>query len=161
MAIELLSRLNNSGNDYRLTIIGNGPEMESLKFQVISLGLTKNVFFKGSLVGNQLADELYKHKYMLIPSKWKEPFGIVALEGISCGCIPIVSDGGGLLDAVGCAGINFKRGDLNDLFDKTTLLMNNYQLQKELYSAANFQLSKHYPNVIAKKYISVFNSIVK
>ena len=90
-----------------LTVIGAGPELSALKERVTALNLTGRVKFTGGLTGNALVDELRQHKFILIPSKWREPFGVVALEGMAAGCIPIVADGGGLPDAVGNAGVIF------------------------------------------------------
>lgn len=34
----------------------------------------------------------------LVPSRWEEPFGLVAIEGMACSCITVVSNSGGLAD---------------------------------------------------------------
>src|SRR5690606_40338743 len=94
---------------FRLTIIGDGPEAPVLKALAVKYGLEHKVDFKGSLQGKELVDCLNQHKLILVPSRWEEPFGNVALEGMACGCIPVVSDGGGLAEAVGHAGLTFQR----------------------------------------------------
>ncbi len=38
--------------------------------------------------------------------------GIVALEGIACGCVVIGSQGGGLKDAIGNCGLTYPNGDV-------------------------------------------------
>ena len=38
---------------------------------------------------------------LVVPSRWKEPFGMVAVEGLACGCRLVVSEGGGLPEAAG------------------------------------------------------------
>ena len=55
-----------------------------------------------------MVEELNRHEIMVVPSRWNELFGVVALEGMACGCAMLVSDGGGLPDAVGYAGHNLK-----------------------------------------------------
>ena len=42
---------------------------------------------------------------MVVPSIWEEPFGIVALEGIACCETVIVTNRGGLPEAVGPCGV--------------------------------------------------------
>lgn len=88
-----------------MTIIGDGPERVSLEIYVRHLGLTKNVHFTGSLLGQILVSKLKQHMCMIIPSLCEEAFGIVALEGISCCKTIISSNRGGLPEAVGKCGI--------------------------------------------------------
>lgn len=155
LAIDAIAQLNKEGYNSNLTIIGDGPDKDQLIKQTRSLGLEKQIIFKGTFSGNMLVEELCKHKYMVVPSKWKEPFGLVALEGLASGCIPIVADGGGLPEAVGNAGLVFKRGSLNDLVTKMRLILTDSVLEKKLKAAAADQILAHQPTVIAKKYLDV------
>ena len=147
--------------DVNLTIIGQGHDLDKLKSQVVSLDLIDNVTFAGMLTGNDLVEVLNNHKYLLIPSMWEEPFGIVALEGMACGCIPVVSDGGGLPDAVGKAGVVFKRKDQADL-DKTILnLIQDKSFEERLKAEAPAHLHSHSTDVVAKKYFNLIKKAVK
>lgn len=155
LAIDAIAKLLSENIKCTLTIIGDGPEMDTLKQRVADHNILLKVFFKGNLVGKRLFSELRNHKYLLVPSRWREPFGIVALEGLACGCIPIVADGGGLPDAVGNAGLVFRRGDLNDLINKMKLILNDKKLNSLLKEAAFNHISKHEPELIAKRYLDV------
>jgi glycosyltransferase involved in cell wall biosynthesis len=138
-----------------LTIIGDGPQKEKLEELVANLGLVGNVCFKGALSGTELVETLNQHRFLLVPSIWEEPFGNVALEGMACGCVPIVSNGGGLPDAVGKAGMVFERGSIEDLVSSILQLIQNSQLIDELRNAACEHLAKHHPNYVAKQYLEV------
>ena len=138
-----------------LTLIGDGDERNNLESLVTQLNLTDFVTFTGMLKGVKLTEELNRHRFILVPSRWEEPFGNVALEGMGCGCIPIVSDGGGLPDAVGNAGLVFKRNNLDDLISTIKRLLNNKQLQEELEKKAVIHLENHKPNFVADKYLNV------
>lgn len=37
-------------------------------------------------------------QFNVVPSRWEEPFGLVAIEGMACSCLTIVSGTGGLAD---------------------------------------------------------------
>ena len=141
---------------FSLTIIGNGPELTRLKNLAADLGIADKIDFKGALKGQELVRCLNMHRFILVPSVWEEPFGNVALEGMACGCVPIVSDGGGLPDAVGDAGLIFNRGDVSSLVECIIRLLNDNQLEQQLRSAAQFHLPKHFPDTISKLYLSVF-----
>lgn len=156
MCIDLISHLIQRLNvRYRLTIIGDGPEMKKLKKKVMELDLDKEVSFLGFLPPTEIQIELNQHHYLLVPSRWEEPFGIVVLEGMGCGCIPIVSDGGGLPDAVGNAGVIFKRNSISDLVNKTSGLLYNRILQKQLIEKMPSHLLNHTIDNVAQRYFDI------
>lgn len=157
---SLLDREGNteSGDAYRLTVIGDGPERGALEALASTLNIRERVDFKGILRGDALVSCLNQHQFLLVPSAWEEPFGNVALEGMACGCVPIVSDGGGLPDAVGDAGITFKRNDLNDLIAKLNSVLENNELRNELIQRAEKHLQKHHPVQVGEKYLKVIES---
>ena len=139
----------------RLTIIGDGPERERLTELVSDLRIENNVLFRGVLSGNQLVECLNQHDYILVPSLWEEPFGIVVLEGMACGCLPIVSDGGGLPEAVGQAGIVIKRGSVDDLASCLKNITKNPDLEVGLRAFAKEHLKAHSPELVSKRYLSI------
>ena len=96
----------------------------------------------GELLG-KLVEELNSHKIMVIPSLWEEPFGNVALEGMACGCLVLASYGGGLPDAVGKAGLTFKRGSVEDLVKKLSLIYNDPNVEHKLRDHSNNHLRNH------------------
>jgi len=140
--------------DLTLTIIGDGPELENLRTLVADLDLETEVQFRGSMSGEALVRELNEYRFLLVPSKWEEPFGVVVLEGMACGCTPIVSDGGGLPDAVGKAGLMFRKGDVDDLADKMSLIRENPVLRNQLREHAADHLKKFHPDKISGQYLS-------
>lgn len=149
------NRLINFPSKPSLTIIGDGPEKIKLEQLVSDLKLENYIHFTGTLTGETLVASLNRHKYLLVPSVWEEPFGNVALEGMACGCLPIVSDGGGLPDAVGNAGLKFKRGDVEDMVECIIKLLDNPILEQQLRLAAKTHLTAHLPDIICKKYLRV------
>ncbi|KGO87439.1 hypothetical protein Q765_07170 [Flavobacterium rivuli WB 3.3-2 = DSM 21788] len=164
MAINLLHKLNTDDSinkrKFTLTIIGDGPEIENLQNAVNNYNLNNYVTFAGMLKGKELVDCLNNHKYMLAPSRWREPFGNIALEGIACGCLPIVSDGGGLPDAVGNAGVVFERNSDESLFNKTKELLSNPDLEKQLRLNFQSHLKNHIPEFVAEKYFEVLKKVI-
>jgi glycosyltransferase involved in cell wall biosynthesis len=159
---QLVSESNSMSNarQYSLTIVGDGPEKMKLQQTVKELNLEPYVQFEGSLTGSQLAICLNRHKYQFVPSLWEEPFGIVALEGMACGCIPIVSDGGGLPDAVGSAGLTFKKGNVNDFVRVIKTVIDDPSLQQQLREHAREHISAHHPRNIAGKYLGIIEDAI-
>ena len=141
--------------DWSLTIIGDGPQRAFLENLSLSYDLEPYVNFKGFLKGDILVEELNQHEIMVIPSRWNEPFGVVALEGMACGCTMLVSDGGGLPDAVGSAGFQFIKGNQNDLNQKLQLLVDDENLRQKFRSNVKPHLLHHTSNFIGEQYLSV------
>lgn len=141
-----------------LTIIGDGPDRELLEQTIASLNLVKNVRLVGMLTGEALVNCLNQHRFMLIPSRWKEPFGNVALEGMACGCVPIVADGGGLPAAIGDAGLVFKRGDEDSLASCMIQILNDADLEDKLRGLAKRHLQTYEPTIVANSYLRVIRA---
>jgi glycosyltransferase involved in cell wall biosynthesis len=158
MAIQMVANLSKKGYSTNLTIIGDGPEKESLIDLANKLGIKNNVTFAGVKRETELVDLLNAHRFLIAPSKWKEPFGNIALEGMACGCIPIVSDGAGLVDAAGSAGIVFERNNQKSLDHQVEQLLKNKGFELELRSKASMHLKKHEPKVVAQAYYDIIQS---
>ena len=148
-----------SPSKLRFTIVGDGPEREPLHKMVVELGLEKNIVFTGALRGENLVRILNQHRFILVPSLWEEPFGVVALEGMACGCVPIVSDGGGLPDAIGKAGLTFQTGNVLSLVECMLKVLNCKQLEEDLRRASIIHLNSHRSAEVSKRYLSILESI--
>ncbi len=83
-------------------------------------------------------DEIYRlydfSDICVIPSKWEEPFGIVALEAMASGKPVVASRVGGLKDIVvdGETGYLVENGDVNGFTEKVALLIENKRLRTEM-----------------------------
>ena len=144
-----------NSREWPLTIIGDGPERRKLEALTSALNINSSVRLIGAQHGEQLVATLNRHELMVVPSLWREPFGVVALEGLACGCIVLASDGGGLPEAVGPAGILFKRGDLKDLSEKLKFLINNTDVRHRLRSLALDHLTTFRKDYVCKQYLQI------
>lgn len=115
--LDALGRLAERGSRPRLTVAGDGPERPALEAQARRAGIAAQVRFLGIRQEEELVRLLSSHRVLVVPSRYQEPFGIVALEGIACGCLVIGSAGGGLKEAIGDCGLTFPNGDAGALAD--------------------------------------------
>jgi glycosyltransferase involved in cell wall biosynthesis len=158
LLLHAIANLKSSGEILTLTIVGGGPEEVDLKRFTVQHGLSDQVQFAGILQGDDLAVQMNKHRIMVVPSIWQEPFGIVALEGIACGCVIIGSQGGGLTDAIGPCGVTFPNGDVKAL---TQQILEMYIHPDNLgfyRSNAAAHLKCHTPSAVAQAYLQVLNA---
>ena len=98
----------------RVNFVGEGPDEQYLKDLAHSLGVADRATFYEARRGDELRRTLCAHRVLVVPSLWEEPFGIVALEGLACGCATVVAKSGGLPQAVGAQGTIFDRGNAED-----------------------------------------------
>lgn len=157
LLLKALALIRNDRQDAcpKLTIIGDGPERSALEKLTGDLRLENQVIFAGAQPQDKVAGLLNEHEILVVPSLWQEPFGVVALEGAACGCVVLGSDGGGLPEAIGPAGMTFKRGDVTDLALKLSHLLQNREEWSGYREAAPTHLAKHRPRLVAEKYLEV------
>jgi len=160
LLLNALANLKILGLTPKLTIIGQGSEESKLRQQVKELNIANQVDFVGAKVEQELVELLNAHQIMVVPSLWQEPFGIVALEGIACGCVVVGSEGGGLKDAIGSCGVTFPNGDVEALTNRLVDLLTNPEKMTIYRANAESHLSKHQPSAIAQAYLQVFEDAI-
>jgi glycosyltransferase involved in cell wall biosynthesis len=161
LLVQALARLQSMGLYPKLTIIGTGPEESKLHQQAEELEILSWVQFVGVKVEHELAKLLNAHQIMVVPSIWDEPFGIVALEGIACGCVVVGSEGGGLKDAIGPCGVTFPNGNLENL---TQVLFDLLTYPEKLISyrhEAKRHLARHTSQAVAKAYLDILEEVIQ
>jgi len=108
--VRALARLHPQGRPATLTIVGTGPEENALKALALREGVDSQIVWAGQRTAPEITRLMHAHRVLAIPSRWAEPFGLVALEGIACGCFPVGSHRGGLPEAIGPCGLTFESG---------------------------------------------------
>jgi glycosyltransferase involved in cell wall biosynthesis len=80
----------------RLHLIGRvGPGAE-IWFENLRAEAPKNVIFHDAVADVPAALDRLGIQVILVPSRWEEPFGLVAIEGMACSCLTVLMDRGGL-----------------------------------------------------------------
>ncbi|MDA3614199.1 glycosyltransferase family 4 protein [Polluticaenibacter yanchengensis] len=100
LLINAAAVLKSKSVSFSVTIVGKGAEEERLKKLSAASGLTDVINWAGPKTSEEIADILNSHQVMVVPSRF-EPYGIVVLEGLACGCEVIISSQGGLQEAAG------------------------------------------------------------
>jgi glycosyltransferase involved in cell wall biosynthesis len=159
--LEALSRLAKKSIFPRLTIVGSGPEAEPLKRQAEVLGISSQLDFAGTVQGEALSVLMNSHHILVVPSVWEEPFGIVALEGLACGCVVIGSRKGGLKDAIGPCGVTFSNGDVSELTQQLEWLCTTPDRLAEYREKAREHLKQHTLRAVAARYLELFEKLTK
>ena len=159
LLLEALGQLKSEHFLPRLTIIGNGPEFSHLSELTDRLKLGNQVNFAGAKRGRELVELLNRHKVLVVPSRYDEPFGIVALEGIACGCVVVGSNRGGLRESIGPCGFTFPNGDASALGQALARILRQPEERARLRAGAAQHLAKFQPATVARSYLNLFEAV--
>ena len=159
LLLEGIVALRERGSRPSLTIVGMGPAEQELRHYCNDRRLNDQVTFAGKLIGDELVALINRHRVMVVPSR-NEGFGIVALEGIACGCIVVGSDAGGLPEAVGECGVVFKNGDVPDLVENLLRALSDDGVWKRFAASRNAHLARFTRRRVAEQYLNVIETAV-
>jgi len=121
---------------FTLLIIGRGP----LKSRVINMakeaGILNKIVFVDTVPHGEIPKYLNCMDVLVLPSlttpKWKEQFGHVLIETMSCGVPVVGSSSGAIPEVIGDVGLIFDEGNIDDLCGKLLMLMKDKSLTDKL-----------------------------
>jgi glycosyltransferase involved in cell wall biosynthesis len=123
---------------FTAVIAGDGPLREVCEKSAAQLSLDGSVQFRGWLTTAALRQEYARSAFLVVPSLWPEPFGMVGPEAMAYGKPVIAFDVGGvrewLTDAVN--GFLVPMGDIPGLAAVIRRLLINSELRTQLGAAA-------------------------
>lgn len=95
----------------KLTLVGHGVELPRYRRLAERLRLS-NAHFTGRLADAGLQSQYEANDVVVLPSVTRaEAFGLVLLEGMAAGCVPVASDLPGVRDVAGPTGLLVPPGD--------------------------------------------------
>lgn len=102
-----------------LVIAGDGPMRPQLEAEVARKGLSR-VHFAGRLRRQETYDAIKRSAFLVVPSIWYEPFGLVVAEAFACGTPVLGASVGGIEEMLEdqVTGLHFTPGDPEGLANK-------------------------------------------
>lgn len=111
----LIEALADIRSDWRLEIVGDGPEREALEALARMCGVGSRVRFTPWLPSADMPEHYRGLDVLVLPSRstnqWVEQFGRVLTEAMACGVACVGSDSGEIPHVLGNAGMVFREGD--------------------------------------------------
>lgn len=157
--------------DVELRLIGAGPERRLYEHLIATHGLSDRVRLEPSRPSSAMPDFYNALDVLVLPSRtrpnWKEQFGRVVVEAMSCGVAAIVSDSGEPqhLIAAGSAapaGLLFPEDDVEALAACLARLRDDLSLRTTLSAAARSRAASVYSmQGIARQTAEFYSRIVK
>jgi glycosyltransferase involved in cell wall biosynthesis len=119
-----------------LTVVGSGPLEARHQQEAAALSAT-NVVFVGQVTDSELQRLYADHDVIVLPSTTRaEGFGLVLLEGMASGCVPVASDLLGVRDVAGPTGVLVNPGDAASLRDGLLALAQDPERVQRLAAAS-------------------------
>lgn len=100
VAVRAFARVRGTLADARLTIAGDGPERAALEHLARDEGVADAVTFTGAVAPDDVPALMNTASVILVPSRYREPFGLVAVEAALLGRPVIASRTGGLVEVI-------------------------------------------------------------
>jgi glycosyltransferase involved in cell wall biosynthesis len=102
-----------------LLIVGDGPMRPFLEAEVVKAGLHW-VRFAGQLNRDEVYERMKKAAFLIVPSVWEEPFGLIVAEAFACGTPVLGASIGSIQEMLDdqVTGLRFAPGDPNALAKK-------------------------------------------
>jgi len=115
----------------RLLLVGDGPEMPAVRARIAELGLADRVSHLGQV--DNLEEVLPVADLLLLPSL-HESFGLVGLEAMACGVVPLLTSRGGASEFVqdGITGFLRDPDDLDGMADTAARVLADDVLRSQM-----------------------------
>jgi glycosyltransferase involved in cell wall biosynthesis len=139
--IDAIKILRDKDLAINLTIVGDGPDRESLEMQADRLGLASLITFTGAKPNPEIVAHYQQAKVLAFPAVVardgdQEGLGLVSVEALACGCPVIASDLPAIRDAVSHEnnGLMVKPNSPGDLADAIERLLQDRALYQSIAS---------------------------
>lgn len=147
--------------DWRVRLLGDGPERANLLSLAQSLGIAERVEFVGQVPSTQTAAYYAQMDALVLPSRrmpnWTEQFGRVLVEAMACGVPVVGSQVGEIPNVIGDAGLTFAQDDHNALGTLLAQLMGDATLRDDLRARGRARvLARFTMQSIAQQTVDVY-----
>jgi len=157
--IKAFSKIEHEFPDFKLIIIGDGKEKESLKNLSSNLKIQNKIEFKGKLSLKETKDVM-KNCYALVLSSLSEGLPRVLMVAMALEKPVIASNVGGIPELIKDSenGFLFEKGHSKELARKLKILLENKDLVKEMGKKGKEIIENKFSNEkYIKNYVSMIN----
>jgi len=162
--VEALAKIKNE--NWRLLIVGDGPEKSEMKNRLAAYDLLNRCEFAGAVPYDQTPEYFQKLDVLVVPTrttkKIREQFGRVIIEAMACQVAVIGSTCGAIPEVISDAGLVFPEGDSTILAEQLRRLMLDENLRRGLARAGRERVEKHYTwERVAEKIFAAYTNVLE
>lgn len=149
----------------QLRIVGDGELRPALEHAVQQRGLAQRVTFSDAVPSTAVPQVMHGLDALVLPSRtmpnWKEQFGRVLVEAMSCGVPVVGSSSGEIPNVIGDAGIVFPERNSRALANALRLLLEQPRLRQALAERGRARALAHYTQAaLAAQYHAVYQQML-
>ncbi len=144
----------------RLLLLGDGPEIGNVRQQVTQAGLDEKVDFLGHV--DNLEDVMPMADLLLLPSL-HESFGLVALEAMACGVIPLATNQGGAGEFIqdGLNGFLRDPHDIDGMAETAVKVLGDDEARLEMAEEARRDAAGDFGvSCVVKQYLDLYDRLL-
>jgi N-acetyl-alpha-D-glucosaminyl L-malate synthase BshA len=158
--VEVLAKVRAAGENARLVLVGDGPEMSAVRYRAEQLGVTDSVLHVGKQ--SNIADYLGVSDIFLLPSEL-ESFGLAALEAQACEVPVIATRIGGIPEVIndGESGFLSDIGDVEKMSADSLKLLRNEDMRRSFGERGReLAIQRYSTDEIIPQYIAFYEKII-
>jgi glycosyltransferase involved in cell wall biosynthesis len=149
---------------WQLHIAGEGPEKQTLQTLAQELGIARQVRFDGAISSEQMPAYLRQMDVLTLCSRtlpnWKEQFGRVLVEAMSCEVPVVGSTCGEIPNVIGDAGLVFTEDDVDALHVHLLELMKSEEKRRALGKKGRQRVLDNYTQAqIADQTVDIYREL--
>jgi glycosyltransferase involved in cell wall biosynthesis len=141
-------------------LVGSGPLKQAILSRAASPDLNGRLELCEGVRHHEVPQYIRRMSALVLPSlttqAWKEQFGHVLIEAMSCGVPVIGSDSGAIPEVIENAGLVVKEGDVDKLTSALGKLISKPKLRQELSARGHSRVLEEYTNSTVAKRVATF-----
>src|SRR6266511_3858360 len=145
---------------YHPPLVLAGPTEQELAPQLGGVGSDGTVRVLGR-VPDDVLPALYAGAVALVLPSTYEAVGFTALEAMACGSPVVVSDGGGLPDTVGDAGLLVPARDVDAWAGALSRISEDTELHRQLAAAGRQRVATRSWRICAQQYLDLYTEVAR
>lgn len=152
--VLLAERLSHSGLDFQMKILGSGELEPQVKGMIEEKELSSHVEMLGAMPPQDVRHHMERADIFLFTSDYGEGWGAVLNESMNSGCAVVASSAAGssaFLIQSGENGLIYEYGNLNDLYEKVSFLIDQPERRKDIGLKAYYTMEKDWNAVVASE----------
>lgn len=158
--VNILAQVRAAGENARLVMVGDGPELSAVRYRGEQLGMNGNIVYVGKQAN--IADYMGVSDIFLLPSEL-ESFGLAALEAQACELPVIATRIGGIPEVVndGESGFLSDVGDVDKMTRDTIALLRDEDRRRAFGERGReLAVQRYSTSKIIPQYIAFYEKVV-
>jgi glycosyltransferase involved in cell wall biosynthesis len=163
--IDLVTAVAGLPPTVRLRLVGDGSQRAAIAAHIARLGLQGRAQILPAVGSTAVPETLAGFDALALPSRttanWKEQFGRVLIEAMSCGVPVVGSSSGEIPHVIGDAGLTFPEGDVAALRERLARLAADPALHADLARRGRERVLAHYTQAaVARRHVAVYQAMM-